>query len=351
MYFQEDDDVDDLEMFQIFSYINRSERIFKDRTNPFDLYDENTFRQKNRLSKGLVVNLTSLLKDELESITNRNNPLPPLYQILLALRFYATGTFQSVIGDVMHVSQPTVCKTVHRVSRALALKRKNYVTFPRSEDDVHKTISGFLKISNFPGVIGAIDCTHIPIQSPGGDNAGTFRNRKGYFSINVQSVCNANLKFIDIVARWPGSVHDSTIFSNCLKNAEFESGKINGILLGDNGYPNKPYLMTPILNPQDKPEKKYNRSQIKTRNTVERQFGIWKRRFPCLKLGLRVKLENIPPIIVACAVLHNIAIDASENHELLEDENSIYQEVPATHDYSNSVASAVRQTFINQYFS
>ena len=48
MYLQEDN-VDDVEMFQIFSHINRSERIFKDWTNLFDLYDENTFRQKYRL--------------------------------------------------------------------------------------------------------------------------------------------------------------------------------------------------------------------------------------------------------------------------------------------------------------
>ena len=45
MYLQEDD----VEMFQIFSHINRSEFFFINRTNLFDLYDENTFRQKYKL--------------------------------------------------------------------------------------------------------------------------------------------------------------------------------------------------------------------------------------------------------------------------------------------------------------
>ncbi len=35
-------------------------------------------------------------------------------------------------------------------------------------------------------VCGAIDCTHIEIVSPGGDDAGRFVNGKGRHSINVQ---------------------------------------------------------------------------------------------------------------------------------------------------------------------
>lgn len=41
-----------------------------------------------------------------------------------------------------------------------------------------------------------------------------FRNRKGIFSINVQVVCTASLVFQNVVARWPGSTHDATIFNH-----------------------------------------------------------------------------------------------------------------------------------------
>lgn len=37
-----------------------------------------------------------------------------------------------------------------------------------------------------PGVGGCIDCTHIKIQNPGGLHGEVFRNRKGWFSLNVQ---------------------------------------------------------------------------------------------------------------------------------------------------------------------
>ena len=165
----------------------------------------------------------------------------------------------------------------------------------------------FHQIAGFPGVTGCIDCTHVCIQSPGGDNAELFRNRKGYFSINVQAVCDTNLRFISLVAQWPGSVHDSRIFYNSSLCAIFENEEIGGILLGDNGYPNKWYLLTPILNLQTAQERRYNIAHMTTRNTIERSFGVWKRRFPCLR-GLRSTMATNLTIIVATAVLHNFAI-------------------------------------------
>lgn len=66
--------------------------------------------------------------------------------------------------------------------------------------------------------MSAVDCTivhnHIRVQSPGGNREEIFRNRKGYFSLNVQAICDARYNFRDIVCRWPGSSHDSNIFQN-----------------------------------------------------------------------------------------------------------------------------------------
>ncbi len=89
----------------------------------------------------------------------------------------------------------------------------------------------------------------MKITCPVGPNQELFRNRKGFFSINVQAVCGPTLEMQYIVARWPGSVHDSRIFNNSRLCAEFEDGRINGILLGGTGYACRPYLMTPVANP------------------------------------------------------------------------------------------------------
>lgn len=124
----------------------------------------------------------------------------------------------------------------------------------------------------------------------------------------MQAVTNSNLEITDVVARWPGSAHDSTIFNNSRLRSTFEQGAYgDALLLGDSGYAIKSYLMTPLLNPRTRAEQLYNESHIRTRNIIERLFGIWKRRFPIIALGLRVKLNEVMVIIVATAVLHNIA--------------------------------------------
>lgn len=189
------------------------------------------------------------------------------------------------------VSKSTVCRVLHKVSHAVATLRPQEVTFPTTRFDRASTMRDFHAIAGFPGVLGALDCSHVAIQSPGGQHAELYRNRKGFFSVNVQAVVDAKLRFENIVARWPGSVHDSTIFSYSRLFARFESGQVaDGYLLGDAGYPSKVYLLTPLAATPTPAQRRYNYAQIRTRNPVERAFGVLKRRFPALRMGLRIKV-------------------------------------------------------------
>jgi nuclease HARBI1 len=122
----------------------------------------------------------------------------------------------------------------------------------------------------------------------------------------------------------------------------------NSILLGDGGYALTNYMLTPISHPRTAAEKKYQKSQIKTRNTVERLYGVWKRRFPTLSLGFRIKKEQVLICIVACAVLHNIAIDLKDDTDGFPDVDlGIIPVEPPT----NSVISSRRNNLINNYFA
>lgn len=161
----------------------------------------------------------------------------------------------------------------------------------------------------------------------GGENAEIYRNRKGYFSLNIQAICNAKLEFIDIVARWPGSTHDSHIFNNCYRRGMFEQGTYgDALLVGDGGYACNSYMMTPFSQCNTPSENLYNESQIRTRNVVERTFGIWKRRFPAMALGLGIKIEKCFAVIVATVVLHNIARRAGEANP--PDDNQLILHAP-----------------------
>ncbi|XP_023220710.1 uncharacterized protein LOC111622539 [Centruroides sculpturatus] len=150
----------------------------------------------------------------LVSTSSKNYAMSPMEQLLLALRFYATETFQLVVGDLNDLSQSSVCRAINRVSFLIAQISADYIQLPKTESERKQISQDFFHLNGFPCVYGAIDCTHNPIQSPGGETAELFRNRKGYFSINVQTVSDSQLKIRNIVARWSGSSHDSTIFAN-----------------------------------------------------------------------------------------------------------------------------------------
>lgn len=87
----------------------------------------------------------------------------------------------------------------------------------------------------------------------------------------------------------------------------------DAVLVGDGGYACRSYMMTPLDRCNTAAENLYNESQIRTRNPIERLFGVWKRRFPVLAIGLQISLENSFPVIIATVVLHNIARQARED--------------------------------------
>ncbi|VVD00730.1 unnamed protein product [Leptidea sinapis] len=98
--------------------------------------------------------------------------------MLAALQFYATGNIQIVCGDLQQISQSVVSKIVANVSKALALKIRRFIKFPNVPERANVKIQ-FHRVAGFPGVIGCIDCTHIPIKNPNRQNGQVFRNRKG----------------------------------------------------------------------------------------------------------------------------------------------------------------------------
>lgn len=89
-------------------------------------------------------------------------------------------------GDLRSFHQSSVSRIVKRVSNAFARHLQTYVNFPNHLNERRRITEKFYQKANFPRVIGCIDCTHVRIISPGGENAEVFRNRKGWMSINVQ---------------------------------------------------------------------------------------------------------------------------------------------------------------------
>ena len=63
--------------------------------------------------------------------TKAKRNLRPLDMVLIALQFYATGTFQTVVGNVLH-SQSSVSRSINAVSLALSMISSEHIYFPEN---------------------------------------------------------------------------------------------------------------------------------------------------------------------------------------------------------------------------
>lgn len=326
----------------------RPARVLVDRSDPLHYFDDTAFQDRFRMSKENAVEIISLLEPRLSCLSLRGRPLPISLQVLLTLRFFASGTFHRETGDLCGASEATVCRIVHKVSRAICELRSLYIKFPDAADQAKYKVQ-FYEYGHFPGVIGCIDGCHVPVKCPSTPDAEEYRNRKNWFSINVQGVCTPNLEFSNIVARWKGSTHDSRIFVNSSLCAQFQSGQYSGLLLGDSGYGQSNFLFTPYINPTTAEQQRYNRAHIRTRGMVERMFGIWKNRFQCLRNTLRFRPRRCCKVIIATAVLHNYLKQRCCPDPPMEDDDEA--DVPMTEAASDQRGLAHRVAFTLQHFS
>lgn len=115
--------------------------------------------------------------------------------MLITLRFLAKGDYLSEVADLHGVSVPSASRIIHSVCPALC-RQLNSINFPTTADELKRVKDGFYKIAHFPNVIGTIDGTLIPIQGMSGDDEPNFICRKGFPSINVQGVVDADLRYI-----------------------------------------------------------------------------------------------------------------------------------------------------------
>lgn len=104
----------------------------------------------------------------------------------------------------------------------------------------------------------------------------------------------------------------------------------HSLLLADGGYGSEEFLATPprqTSRTRTAAEERYQQVHISTRNVVERLFGQWKMRFPCLWIGMNFRnLNTVQATIIATAVLHNMCkmyVD-SQPPELSESEERLY---------------------------
>lgn len=225
------DFLDFLDEVDIVERMIRREAVVRRRANPLNEYDDQDFLARFRLTKPAVEVLLGHLGRRLDRAHKYATSVLPMLQLLVALRFYATSSFLMVDGDIFGLHKCTVSRIVARVSRAIASLRPQFIQFPGGRD-ANAVQRQFFEIAGVPGVVGAIDCTHIPIRSPGGLQAELFRNRKDFFSINVQVsflLCHSLTVFTEMVYNVPFKRYHFCIGRlSATPTSEFETSWLDG---------------------------------------------------------------------------------------------------------------------------
>ena len=213
----------------------RRARVFRDRRNPLDYMSDEEIIANYRLSRDCIFMLCDELRDDLQWQTKRNYSLSVELQILTALKFYGTSSFEKVIAENHGVHISSVSRCINKVSLALCRRVKNYVKFPQSEQERRIIKQKFHDYAMFPNTLGAVDGCLIPIKKPSVDEH-LYLCRKGYHAINIQAVAEPSRKFLSAIVQYPGSTHDSYVWENSAIARKLENGEMgNRWLLGDSG--------------------------------------------------------------------------------------------------------------------
>ena len=206
-----------------------------------------------------------------------------------------------------------------------------YIKLPTSVVEVEHLTSGFFNHHGFPQCIGAVDGTHIFIRQPS-VNPTDFLNRKNRYSYNVQAVCDFCHCFIDVVIRWPGSVHDARIFTNskinsmlkdgtvppCLKNIVDGEDSVPICLLGDPAYQLLPHVLKEYPAGGSTLEERFFCQRLSSaRIAIECAFGRLKARFGALRREMDLCHKDLPNVIYTCFVLHSFC--QSKNEQLADE--------------------------------
>eukprot|EP00270_Netrium_digitus_P020700 TRINITY_DN8592_c0_g3_i2.p2 TRINITY_DN8592_c0_g3~~TRINITY_DN8592_c0_g3_i2.p2 ORF type:complete len:262 (-),score=56.18 TRINITY_DN8592_c0_g3_i2:301-1086(-) len=189
-------------------------------------------------------------------------------------------------------------------------------------------------ISGIHNIVGAIYTTHLPIAAPKVNVASYFnkrhteRNKKTSYSITLQGTVDARGCFTDLCIGWPGSMSDDRVLMNSALYQRGCSGGLAGFwIVGSISYPLQSWLLVPY-----RPVESVTWAQHACNEKLEEivrvardAFARLKARWRFLQRRSEVKLQELPALLGACCVLHNIceqrgeATDLEHLHPVVDD--------------------------------
>jgi hypothetical protein len=326
------------------------------------------FRTFFRMTWDPFYHLADLLRPDVERQTTKFRDAID-YEKVVAMALYRLGTGEKIQLDVALPANPlsppkhcgtgasyhsiakdfgthksVVCAATKRVVAALVARAPDFISLPRTEDDIAAAALESQRLyrggTGIPTIVGMVDGSHIKVNFSD-RRAGymDYRSRKGWSALTLMAMCNASSKFTAINAGWAGSVGDARVFRNTSFGGSVLNGSIfhgttfflpNGqelpyCVAGDAAFPGCPCLLKPFVEvgALTDPQQWFNHVQSIQRQAIERAFGRLKGRWRTLLHCADYAIAFVPHVITACCVLHNFCEDhaAEFNDELFVEED------------------------------
>lgn len=140
------------------------------------------------------------------------------------------------------------------------------------------------------------------------DPSHAKRNKKPSYSTTLQGVVDPNGIFTDVCIGWPGSMNDDEVLSNSLLQQHGSNGMMIGSwVVGGSSYPLMDWLLVPYTHQNlTREQHTFNEKVAKLRHVSMDAFARLKGRWTYLQKRAHMKISDLPTVIGACCVLHNV---------------------------------------------
>jgi hypothetical protein len=289
------------------------------------LKDPKAFRQAYRMTIPSFNKLLDKLRPDLETINkiqarrSSGSPILPEMRLSMTLRYYAGGSAHDIIR-YHKVSKPEFYKSLWRTTAAIN-KHLDNIKLPMDDDaELQKISNGFYKASNYviEHCVGAIDGVAIQIRRPlpwESKAPSKYFNRKGYYSLCMITVCDADLRIRFNSLQCAGSTHDSLAYTVCPLARSLKAGRLPSkyFIVGDDAFTNTDQLITPYPGRGLSAAKdNCNYYQSRCRTPIERTFGVLFQRWGLFQRRLTLSPHKAVAVTRACVRLHNFCIDEKD---------------------------------------
>ncbi|XP_029311810.1 putative nuclease HARBI1 [Cottoperca gobio] len=279
----------------------------------FDEFDDEALFQVFHLTRPCIAFITDAVRIRMKNVPMKKPAMSVDATVMVALNYYAHGVSSVDVLQRVAQSQSDCLAIICTVSRVFAGMSDLFISFPLLRNARVNVASRTEKLCRIPNVLGVLAPAHFKIRASPYEKE-TFRsfvNTLGYTSVVSQLICDCDGNILSVEKCCVGSTFEQEMWDSSFKGKEMEE-ELHGPfwVIGGKGYTLSKHVLTPVSEPANDRETRFNEAHTKIHNVMRTTLGSMKRRFRCLmQLGFAQEgsLDKKSNIIKACSVLHNIA--------------------------------------------